>query len=297
MLDNMASLSSNAIFRTSVVLLSQSNEMFGCFNPWVITPGVTNNGPKTWFSLDPIVITIAYAILEPLASRDLQRLELPPWTLLLGIAPFHMIWSLTSMDAYNMLSGVPQRSRDTAWELDKSSRFESPPRNRSFLEQIFIALTFVLPVITSTVLNATFLLFSHSLFASSLLGQPGSLILTWAAAFAFLTSRFGDYVICKQARRGRSIGTAVICQMILFAVRAYTRSLLGLAVFSAFQIPGLDEAEQKFGSQRYEWKTEFLPRVPALATWWWVLTFTGGSMMLVGRHFILRGIKEQAQAR
>ena len=296
MLDNMVSISSIAVSRIAVIALTQLSELFSCFNPWVITPSVNNNGLGTWFPLDPIVVTLLYAILEPLGARDLLDLEVPPWTLLLGLAPLHMIWTLGSMDLYTALRSRSQQSKSVEhWKSNSFSKLESGRLSRNVLQQICIAVTFVIPVITSTVLNASMLLFSHSLYAPSVLESPWILLQTSAAIFFFLFSRFADYVICKQARRGRSIGTAVLCQILLIGIRAYTRTLIGATPFAAFQIPNPEETEQKFGSGRYPWKKDPVPHTKFLATWWWVLTFTSGSMMLAGRYLILQGIKDQAR--
>jgi len=294
----MTSLTATAVLRISVLALSQSNELFSCFNPWIITTSATSNELGYWFLLDPIVLTLLFAILEPPTTRDILRLEVPPWTILLGVAPLHLAWSLTSMDVYKALRNQFQQSIGTEGQkfagiLPTGSR--SGSTSQTAIQRIYIAITFVLPVITSTVLNATLLLLSHSLNAPSIIESTWILLQAGAAVLFFLSSRYADYVIYKTIGRKSAIGTAVICQIILISIRAYTRTFVDVKPLAPFQIPDSREAEQMFRSDRYVWKWDPLSQSEVFAAWWWMLTLTGGFMMLASRYLMLGGIIEQAR--
>lgn len=78
MLENIAPPLIFVAFRTFVRVLSQSNELLSCFNPWIITPSVRSHERETLLTVSPIITTVAYAILEPLIARELLRLAAPP---------------------------------------------------------------------------------------------------------------------------------------------------------------------------------------------------------------------------
>lgn len=277
-------------FRSSVVALSQLNDLFSCFNPWIITPSVFDD--ISLVSVDPIFTTVAYAILEPTVTRDLLRLKLPPWGLLIGLSPIHLMWSLMSMDGYDYVQHVIRQTRDiVASELNKPPSAEAALRNKSFLYQLYISLTLVVPVFTSAVINGNLLLLSQSLYAPSLLEQdPLVLLLVSFAVLFYLGSRIADYVICTHTRRWRSIGPGFFYQVILFVIRAYVRSMTGFTSLMPFQMPSEKEAEQNFKLANYQWIEATVPKLMLRS--FCVLSFTGTACMLLGRHFMAQSNNE-----
>ncbi|KUJ09642.1 uncharacterized protein LY89DRAFT_787927 [Mollisia scopiformis] len=292
MLDNPAPPSTVACFRAFISIISQSNELTSCFNPWVITPTVPYDELETSLNVNPVITTVAYAILEPLITKGLLHLAVPPWTLLLGFSPFHIMWSLNMMIIYTGLYRTAQSSMRTSLGYEKPPSVERGRSNERDFYQLYAAGTFVLPVISSATINATLLLFSQSLYEESLIKQPRMLLLAFGAILTYLGCRFGDYVICKETRRGRSLSQAIFYQLMLSAIRGYVRILVGFPPFMAFQIPDTIEIEQRFGSERYQWIKEISQRYPFKYSW--VLALVSVPLGLLGQYLMRTGMEERA---
>jgi len=118
-----------------------------------------------------------------------------------------------------------------------------------------------------------------------------------------LICHFGDYIICKQTQRElplnnftwANFSTALCCQAALFAVRACSRSFLGLSPFMAFEMPDQVEAEEWFGPKRYGWIQEKIPHFALRTTF--ALSLVGSALMLVGRYFMVRAMNEGPRRR
>lgn len=280
-------------FRLSVVTLSQLNDLFSCFNPWIITPSVPDG--ISLVSVDPIFTTVAYAILEPTVTRDLLRLKLPPWGLLIGASPVHLVWSLMSTDGNDYVQQRIRQSKPTITsELNKIPSTGAISRNKAFLQRFYISLTLVLPVFTSAVINGALLLLCQSLYAPSLLDQnPVVLLLATFAVSLYLVSRFADYVICRHTQRGQSLGRGFLYQILLFTIRAYVRNMIGFTPFMAFQMPSETEAEQNFGLANYQWIEATVPQLMLKNTF--VLSLAGTALMLLGRYFMSQANDERSR--
>jgi hypothetical protein len=229
------------MLHTIVLLLSRLNECLACFNPWLFVPPQSLDKRTSW--LQALSLSLSYAIIEPIAVLAIQTSVTPPWVLALCLPPLGATVAFISLAL-----------RDTEFpeNLASTKDKEEPinPNQRSKTKSI----TALLPSVLSTaVINAAFLLFSQSLYASRI--QQRYHITHILGPFAIvinLVCRYSDYEIYKQTGRPVALrelcrssvyGPAVSCLVVLFSARLGVRMMVGVGPFLAFQRLGFDEAD------------------------------------------------------
>ena len=280
-------------FLAFVVKLSQLNELTTCLNPWIITPSAASHDSFTAGDLHPAITTVVYAVLEPLSLRLIQYSAIRPWILLLALSPVHLWWSSLLLDTHHWYA-VAQKNHSVTLETHKvdissKQKLKKPPP---------LALSLLLPVFTSALVNVALLLYTQSLQAPSLRQEPFIRYLAPFAILIYLGCRFADYKICIRTGRGLSLGhleigiflSAFLYQTLLFAFRAFIRTTFGLIPFIAFQMPDPVEAERSFGSEQYKWIKQ-LPKIDPGAMM--VAQVAGIGLMLLSRCLTARSFRSR----
>jgi hypothetical protein len=229
------------MLHTIVLLLSRLSECLACFNPWLFIPPQSLNKRTSW--LQALSLSFSYAIIEPFAVLAMQASVTPPWVLALCLPPLGTTVAFISLAL-----------RDTEFpeNLASTKDKEEPinPNQRSKTKSILALLPSVL---STAVINAAFLLFSQSLYASRIQQRYHiTHILGPFAVVINLVCRYSDYEIYKQTGRPVALrelcrssvyGPAVSCLVVLFSARLGVRMMVGVGPFLAFQRLGFDEAD------------------------------------------------------
>lgn len=232
------------MLHTIVLLLGRLNECFACFNPWIFVPPRSLDRDTYW--LQALCLSLCYAILEPIATLVLQASTLPPWVLSLCLPPFGAgaAWvfvALQDCEIYEDLSS-------TAENKDKVEILKHDQRH-----QLRGAVTLLPSVLTTALINAVFLLFGQSLYASWI--QQRYYITHFLGPLAVtinLVCRYADYDIYKRTGRPLALqelccssvyGPTIVCLGVLFSARLCVRAMVGVEPFLAFHRLGSVEAD------------------------------------------------------
>lgn len=230
------------LLQTVVLFLGRLNECLALFNPWTFVPPRSPDGHTRW--LHALFLSCSYAVMEPFATLTLQASAIPPWILALCLPPFGACAAFVFVALQE--SGFDEK--DLASTKDKEETLKHDQRY-----QLKSALALLPCVLTTALVNAAFLLFGQSLYASWI-QQRGYIthILGPLAVIINLVCRYGDYGIYKSTGRplalretccGSVYGPAAVCLGVLFGARLCVRMVVGVEPFLAFHRLGSVEAD------------------------------------------------------
>lgn len=164
----------------------------GCFNQWIF--GEKSNS-TSWNTA--LLLSLVYVGFETLMTYLLKsrKIELPALQVSV-LFPVHLVVASVSTLVGEMVEGDADRSREDA---TKSTAVHATNQTgRHFRINDIILLAF--PAATAAISNAVFLRLVEQV---NDMGHQTSTVAEMYAYTVFLTSRFGDYIICK--RRDRSL--------------------------------------------------------------------------------------------
>jgi hypothetical protein len=219
------------MLHTIVLLLGRLNECLACFNPWIFVPPRDPDRRTSWQYA--LCLSLSYAVIEPIATMGLQASAIPPWVLALCIPPFGIWVAFISISLQD--PGFPD---DLASTKDKEETLR-----HSQQQQVRSVLAMLPCVLTTAVINAAYLLFGQSLYASWIQQRWHiTHILGPFAVVINLVCRYSDYEIYKGTGRplalrelGCSVyGPAVVLLAVLFSARLCVRMMIGVEPFLAF---------------------------------------------------------------
>jgi hypothetical protein len=221
------------MLHTTVLLLGRLNECFACLNPWIFVP--PQDLDRRTGRLHALCLPLSYAVFEPIAVIALQASAIPPWVLALCLPPFGVTVASISIALQD-----PEYPEDLASTKDKEERL-----GHTQPHQIKSVLAMLPCVLTTAVINAAYLRFGQSLYASWIQERHYiTHILGPMAVVINLLCRHPDYEIYKRTGRPlalrelscRSVwGPALLCLAVLFSARLCVRMMVGVEPFLAFQ--------------------------------------------------------------
>ncbi|EPE36473.1 hypothetical protein GLAREA_05811 [Glarea lozoyensis ATCC 20868] len=279
------------IFRSSLRILCQLNEISSCLNPWIITQSCSGDVAITALDMNPLYSTVGYAILEPLFTTQLQGATAPAWSILIGMSSLHITWTLNAMVSYtNLLLIIRLKGLDSSDESIDPPTFVARYRRDNPTIQFFTMLSFILPIISASIINACLLTLYDSVCVESLSQQPRIYLVAPIALIFFFTCRYADYEICRKTGRGRPSYMAVLLQLCLCGIRFCVRAAVGLLPFMPFQEMDHAERERLYGSDRYVWTEE--GRRGKFFTTSWALALVGAPLTIFGYLLMTQWPKE-----
>jgi hypothetical protein len=232
------------MLHTIVLLFGRLNECCACSNPWIFVPPRGLERQTSW--LHALCLSLSYAVIEPVTILALRASAVPPWVLTLCLGPFGACIAFISSALQD-----PGLSDDVASTKDKEEALKHDQR------QPFSSAVAMLPCVLSTaVVNAAWLLFGQSLYASWIQERYYiTHILGPMAVVINLLCRYSDYEIYKRTGRPlawRELGCssiyvpAILCLAVLFSARLCVRMMIGVEPFLAFQRLRSAEADAMF---------------------------------------------------
>lgn len=229
------------MLQNMVLLLSRLNDCLACFNPWVFVPAQGLDRRTSW--LHGLCLSLSYAAIETIVIRGMQASGVPPLVFAWCLSPpaacaaFVFIY-LQDLELLENLASVK----------DKEEMLKHSQRH-----QVRRVATLLPCVLATAVINAAFLLFGQSLYASWIQQRYHITHVFGPITVAMdLACHYSDYEIYK--RTGRSLtlrelssisvyGPAVVSLAILFGARLYMRTMIGVEPFLAFQVLGAAHAD------------------------------------------------------
>jgi hypothetical protein len=233
-----------AMLHAIVLTLGRLNECLACFNPWIFVPPRGLDRRTSW--LHPLSLSLSYAVIEPIAVLAIQASAIPPWVLALYIPPFGAWVAFISIAWQD-----PDYPDNFASTKDKEGTL-----GHSKQHQTKSVLAMLPCVLTTAVINAAYLLFGQSLYASWIQERYYiTHILGPMAVVINLLCRYPDYEIYKRTGRplalrelrcGSVYGPALLCLAVLFSARLCVRTMVGVEPFLAFKVLGSVEANAMY---------------------------------------------------
>ena len=223
-----------------VLLLSQLNECFACFNPWIVISPRGLDGLKSW--RHALCLALLYAVIETIALRGMQTSAIPPWVFAWCLSP------LGAFSAFYFFVCLPELELAEG-SASKKDKGETLIHSQQHHVKSAVAL---LPcVLTTAVMNAAFLLFGQSLYASWIQQRYHvTHVFGPLAVLVNLACHYIDFEIYKRTGRPLTLrelscfsvyGPAVVYLAELFVARLFMRIMIGIEPFLAFH--GLEAAE------------------------------------------------------
>ena len=226
--------------RMAITAVTLSNEAVLLTSSWIVSPSPTSPSADAIPLPPPAWTAIVYATAEPLLLWLFQQTRIAPWIFLINTP--HHLWVCEIAAAYLcQLLLCQTRSPEDSISISDQWEARSPlPRDTQHNKAWQVCLAALWPVLSAAASNAALLLFTCSLDDCAEEESAGLLLLFgWLGFVLYLGSRHGDLRIGKMAQRWplwnhdarTRVNGYLLCIGMLFAIKATTRTLLGMNAF------------------------------------------------------------------
>lgn len=294
------------VITTGIVLL---NEVALVAAPWIVAPSASSTFATPF--PNPLILSLAYACLEPLLVALIARLGVDPWIDLLvsvqhvGVAqlPVEYVLHLNRMHT-RAISGTAATSDYKP--KDQSEAEQNSNKSKLVWRPTPVGLVaIILPIVSVAGSNAAFVLFAADIeYQLACDARALMMGMSYFALICYLGSRFGDYLITlaasktavwqRQSTESLSMQFSYLA-LVLF-VKMTIRVLLGHSIFPVLQILGLGAMQPALAKELPAWLKATLEWKPPWPWPWWaksIMNFATGGLQVYGLYLWRRGLAQR----